>query len=144
ADFAGAAQWFGKKTAPHSASQVGAEYWNARALARLGRSAEAAKLLGHILTQHPTSYYAELAEVRLGRPPATSTPSAPSPPAFPPELVGPHADRARALAAGGFSHFAQLELDTLREGDEAHRRQLLDAYTSVGAPSAAISLAREM
>src|SRR5437879_6082953 len=49
------------------AARVAAEYWQARALTRLGRGAEARNLLVHVAERHPRSYYAELAEERLGR-----------------------------------------------------------------------------
>src|SRR5207244_6882500 len=49
------------------AARIAAEYWQARALARLGRGAEARALLVHVAERHPRSYYAGLAEERLGR-----------------------------------------------------------------------------
>src|SRR5439155_580871 len=44
------------------AARVAAEYWQARALTRLGRGAEARNLLVHVAERHPRSYYAEPAE----------------------------------------------------------------------------------
>src|SRR5438034_727432 len=49
------------------ATRIAAEYWRARALGRLGRDAAARERLEHVADHHPTSYYAGLAEERIGR-----------------------------------------------------------------------------
>ncbi len=128
--------------------RVSAEYWEARALARLGRDAEARELWAHVADRHRVSYYAGLAEERLGRAVATReavggevAPPAPRP--FPANVEGAHAARARLLTDLGFPRFARLEVDALRDAG-LPRRRLLEAYDAIGAPGAALRLAREM
>ena len=124
--------------------RVAAEYWRARALERLGRRQQAREQLEHVAERHRTSYYAGLAEERLGRRPAPGEPPAAAPAgAFPADLPGPHAERARLLAGLGLRHFARIELDALGSGD-ATRRQLLEAYHAIGAVNAALRLAHAL
>jgi soluble lytic murein transglycosylase len=128
--------------------RAAAEYWQARALERLGRDTEARRSLAHIADRHELSYYAALADERLGRVVLAATPPVgaaldATPAAFPAELEGAHAERARLLAELGLPRFARLELEAL-EAAGAPRRRLLEAYTAVGAPGAALRLAREM
>src|SRR5207245_623712 len=116
------------------AARIAAEYWQARALARLGRGAEARALLVHVAERHPRSYYAGLAEERLGWRDTAGEPRATDQaPPFPGELAGSHAERARILAQLGLARFARLELDAIPAA-EAPRRRLLEAYRAVGAP----------
>jgi soluble lytic murein transglycosylase len=122
------------------APRVAAEYWRARALERLGRGDEARSRFAHLVELHPTSYYAGLADERLGRSPPAGSPVAPPPPPFPAELAGPHAERARVLSALGFGRFARRELDALADAD-APRPALVDAYRAVGAIAPAVRLA---
>jgi len=145
-DFTTAADWFGKVALGTArGTRVAAEYWQARALARLGRKEKAHERLTHIATRHPTSYYAELAEERLGETTqACDPPAVVSRPPFPAELQGAHADRARVLAGLNFPRFARLEVDALRGTPGVPRRPLLTAYEAVDAPGAALALAREM
>src|SRR5207249_113712 len=88
-DFVGAASWF-ERLAARSARgpRVAAEYWHARTLERLGREAEARARLVHVADRHPTSYYAAVAEARLGRP--ASAPAVPPARGWPP-MTGPPA-----------------------------------------------------
>src|SRR5205814_146907 len=126
------------------AARIAAEYWQARALARLGRGAEARALFVHVAERHPRSYYAGLAEERLGRRDTAREPRATDQaPPFPGELAGSHAERARILAQLGLARFARLELDAIPAA-EAPRRRLLEAYRAVGAVGAALRLARVM
>jgi soluble lytic murein transglycosylase len=126
------------------AARVAAEYWQGRALARLGRGAEARALFVHVAERHPRSYYASLAEERLGRRDVAGEPRATERvPPFPGELAGSHAERARVLAQLGFTRFARLELDAIPAA-EVPRRRLLEAYRAVGAVGAALRLARAM
>jgi soluble lytic murein transglycosylase len=122
------------------APRVAAEYWRARALERLGREDEARQGFAHLVDLNPTSYYAGLAEERLGRPAPASNPVAPPPPPFPAELAGPHAERARVLSTLGFGRSARRELDALADAD-APRPALVDAYRAIGAISPAVRLA---
>ena len=122
------------------APRVAAEYWRARALERLGREDEARSRFARLVDVHPTSYYAELADERLGRPPPAGNPVAPPPPPFPAELAGPHAERARVLSALGFRSFARRELDALSDAD-APRPALVDGYRAIGAIGAALRVA---
>src|SRR5437867_667976 len=97
-DFVGAASWF-ERLAARSARgpRVAAEYWHARTLERLGREAEARARLVHVADRHPTSYYAAVAEARLGRPAsAPAVPPAGQAP-FPAHVGGAHGERARLL-----------------------------------------------
>src|SRR5213593_2439049 len=126
------------------AARIAAEYWQARALARLGRRAEARELFAHVAERHPRSYYAGLAEQRLGwRDAAGEPPATEGTPPFPGELAGTHGERARILAQLGLARFARLELDAIPAA-EAPRRRLLEAYRAVGAVGAALRLARAM
>jgi soluble lytic murein transglycosylase len=121
---------------------MAAEYWRARALERLGDEDAARTRLAHVAEEHPLSYYAELAEARLGRPPLHSAEPAPPPrPAFPQALEGIHADRARALVSLGFLRFARREVDALRDLG-ASPALLVEAYEAVDAPGPAIRVAR--
>jgi soluble lytic murein transglycosylase len=123
------------------ASRAAAAYWRARTLERLGRQDDAQEALARLVDDYPTSYYAELADARLGHEAAPAAPPAPTPPSFPAELTGPHAERARLLATLGFPRFARLEVDALRAGG-APPRTLLVAYDAVGAPGSALRIAR--
>ena len=126
------------------AARVAAEYWQGRALARFGREAEARALFVHVAERHPRSYYAGLAEERLGRRAAAGEPPAGDrAPPFPGDLPGSHADRARLLAQLGLARFARLELDAIPPA-EVPRRRLLEAYRAVGAVGAALRLAHLM
>jgi len=112
-DFAGAEAGFAQLAAQNGGT-VGyaAEYWRARALDRLGNEDGAREQLEHIVGDHPASYYAGLAEERLGRPsPALELPVVVPPPPFPATLGGPHAERAVLLARLAFPRFARLELE---------------------------------
>ncbi|HUE31247.1 MAG TPA: transglycosylase SLT domain-containing protein [Verrucomicrobiae bacterium] len=126
------------------AARVAAEYWQGRALARFGREAEARALFVHVAERHPRSYYAGLAEERLGRRAAAGEPpAADRAPPFPGDLPGSHAERARLLAQLGLARFARLELDAIPPA-EVPRRRLLEAYRAVGAVGAALRLAHLM
>jgi peptidoglycan lytic transglycosylase len=145
--FEPAARWFARLAArTPEAARPAAEYWGARALERLGRRTESVEKLTHLAEFHTTSYYAGLAEERLGRSPAATQPSgsaeSDSAPPFPTTLTGTHAERARALADLGLKRFARRELDAL--ATDAPRRDLIDAYRSVGAVGAALRVARDV
>ncbi len=125
-------------------ARIAAEYWQARVLARLGRRAEARELFAHVAERHPRSYYAGLAEQRLGwRDAAGEPPATEGTPPFPGELAGTHGERARILAQLGFARFARRELDAIGAA-EVPRRRLLEAYRAVGAVGAALRLAHAM
>jgi soluble lytic murein transglycosylase len=119
---------------------VAAEYWEARALERLGDPRSQDRML-HVAERHGETYYGALMRARLGREqqqaPAEIGQSAP---AFPDDLTGPHAERARRLAALGLSGLARRELDAL--APHASSDSLLEAYVAIGAPGAALGLAR--
>src|SRR5947208_13678345 len=144
-EIAAAAEAFGRLAGRSAgAARIAAEYWQGRALARLGRGGEARALFVHVAERHPRSYYAGLAEERLGRRDTPAEPRATDQaPPFPDELAGSHAERARLLAQLGLARFARLELDAIPAA-EAPRRRLLEAYRAVGAVGAALRLARAM
>jgi len=122
--------------------KIAAEYWRARTLERLGKEDDARTRYGHVIEDHPTSYYADLAEARLGREPETfGDPVAPPPTPFPPDLAGPHAERARALQTLGLLRLARRELDAARDAG-APPELVLEAYEAIGARGPAIRLAR--
>lgn len=140
-----AARWFARLAArTPEASRPAAEYWGARALERLGHRDEAIEKLTHLAEFHTTSYYAGLAEERLGRAPAPAPPTSTEStmPPFPASLTGPHAERARALADLGMRRFARRELEALPS--DVSRHELIDAYQSIGAVSAALRVARDV
>jgi soluble lytic murein transglycosylase len=122
--------------------KIAAEYWRARTLERLGKRDDARARYGHVAEEHPTSYYADLAEARLGREPEpVGDPVAPPPPPFPAGLAGPHAERARALQTLGLLRLARREIDAARDAG-APPELILDAYEAIGARGPAIRLAR--
>jgi soluble lytic murein transglycosylase len=117
-----------------------AEYWRGRSLERLGRDDEARASFERVDEHHSTSYYAGLAEDRLGRrPPEGSPPEEERRPPFPDELEGPHAERARILDRLGHDRLARRELDALAATEAP--RPLLDAYRAIGAVAPALRLA---
>lgn len=121
-------------------TRVAAEYWEARALERLG-TPEAASKLRHVAERHGATYYGALARARLGRAdPRQGAPPAIRRPAFPDDLEGPHAERARILHRAGYDHLAHLELDAAAAENPAE--PLLQAYAAIEAPGAIIRLAR--
>src|SRR5262249_11423040 len=116
----------------------------ARTLEHLGREDEARARLETLLEQQPLSYYAGLAEERLGREPRhLDEPEAEPAPAFPATLGGPHAARARLLAELGFPRLARGEVAAL-EATGASSEQVVDAYRAVGAPGDALRVARTL
>lgn len=121
-------------------TRIAAEYWEARSLEALG-SPEAPSHLAHVAERHPATYYGGLARARLGQaePPTSGGLDAGRPP-FPESLVGPHADRARLLYQLGYRRLARLELDAMAPA--ASTSDLLDAYSAIDAPGAALRLAR--
>lgn len=141
-DLPGAAAYFGRivDDGP-SPAHVAAEYWRARIRAALAEP-EAEEDFATLAADHPTTYYGGLAAARLGRPATDVAPNVVAPPAatFPDELGGPHAARARALYELGLPRLARRELDALDDG--APRLLVAQAYTAVGAPSAALASAR--
>ena len=144
-DFAIAAERFRRIAAESEGSaRAAAAYWEARSLERVGRNKDAEERFAMLVERHPRSYYAVLAEERLGRAMELRDAPPPGPPTpFPSDLTGPHAERARLLAGLGFPRFARREVDALRvEGAPA--LSLLEGYRAVGANTAAIRLAREM
>ncbi|MCW5889629.1 MAG: transglycosylase SLT domain-containing protein [bacterium] len=124
------------------ATRIAAEYWEARSLEVLGDPRAPARLQ-HVAEHHPTTYYGALARLRLGMPAPVADPElvvAASRPAFPEDLGGPHADRARALWELGYFRLARLEIDAL--ADAAPAESVLAAYAAVDAPGAALRVAR--
>jgi soluble lytic murein transglycosylase len=141
-DLPGAATYFEAIVADGpSPAHVAAEYWAARIRATL-RDPSADAALSTVASDHPTTYYGALAAERLGRvaTDATANVVAPPPAAFPDDLAGTHAGRARALASLGLLGLARRELDAV--GDDAPRLLVAQAYTSVSAPGSALQSAR--
>lgn len=122
-------------------TRVAAEYWEARALERLA-APEAGPKLRHVAERHATTYYGALARARLGlaEPRRTHLSRAPARPAFPGDLEGPHAERARILHRAGYDRLARLELDAAAADSPAEL--LLQAYAAIEAPGEVIRLAR--
>jgi soluble lytic murein transglycosylase len=116
-------------------------YWSARIRGTL-RAPDSDAALSAVVSDYPATYYAGLAAERLGEvtPDARDAVAAPPPAPFPDDLTGPHADRARALAALGFPRLARRELDAI--GDDAPKLLLAEAYTAVDAPGPGIMTAR--
>ena len=141
-DYPEAAKVFGRLAGESEReTRVAAEYWEARALDKVGDPGARAKLV-HIAQEHGESFYGVLASARLGiaaPPPDTSGLEARLPP-FPEALTGPHADRARRYAELGLHRLAQRELDAL--APSASTASLLQAYAAVDAPGPALRLAR--
>jgi soluble lytic murein transglycosylase len=120
--------------------RVAAEYWRGRTLERLGNDHAARARYESVAEED--SYYADLAETRLGREPAAvGDPVAPTPPPFPAALAGLHAERARALQTLGLLRLARREVDAARDAG-APADLVLEAYQSIGARGPAIRLAR--
>jgi len=146
-DFQGAATWFGRLAERSARSlRVAAEYWQARTLERLGQEEEARVRFVHVTERHTTSYYATLAEARLGRPASGPVPPPAERTPFPADLGGAHGERARLLFGLALPHFARLELDAQQPiaAGPGERHRLLQAYRAIGAPGAALKLAHEM
>jgi peptidoglycan lytic transglycosylase len=139
---AAAARGFARAAdASQDGGRPAADYWHARALERLGRENEARERFARLADDHRTSYYAGLAEQRLGRnPPGGTPPETVAVPPFPGELAGVHAERARVLAGLGLQRFARRELDAVA-ASEAPRSALVDGYRAVGAVAPALRLA---
>src|SRR6185369_11584545 len=79
--YAEAATAFGRSAAGAGpAAAADAYYWQARALERDGDRAAAKRLYGMITSEAPGSYYADLAERRLGRTSGSVQPIAAPPP----------------------------------------------------------------
>src|SRR5439155_1657582 len=99
-------------------ARIAAEYWQARVLARLGRRAEARELFVHVAERHPRSYYAGLAEQRLGWREAVGEPRATEgAPPFPGELAGAHGERAREEVGTNIDLGTRLLARLLRQYD---------------------------
>ncbi len=142
ADYAAAAQAFHDLAIDSERdTRIAAEYWEARSLEALG-SAEADAKLTHVADRHAATYYGGLARARRGEPPQSPTPVEVelARPVFPPGLDGPHAARARLLYELGYRRLARLELDAMAA--TAPTGDLLDAYSAIDAPGAALRLAR--
>jgi soluble lytic murein transglycosylase len=141
-DLRGAAAYFARivDDGP-SPTHVAAEYWRARIRAALAEP-DADTDFVTLAADHPATYYGGLAAAHLGRPSTDAAPNvvAPPPATFPDELAGPHAERARALFELGLPRLARRELDAMDDG--ASKLLVAQAYTAVGAPSAALTEAR--
>ncbi len=125
-----------------------ASYWAARARERGGDGAAAARGYAALLAAAPASYYAGLAEQRLGRAsPAPKPPAAPAPldvPAAPAGADVYHWTRARELQAIGRHPDARRELRAVERADggsAAVAAALPRAYQAVGGYRDAIRLA---
>jgi soluble lytic murein transglycosylase len=143
-DLPGAAAYF-RAIVDDGASSVrtAAAYWHARIRGMLQDPAAETELAA-LVEEAPATYYGGLAAERLGHVVADATPEviAPTPPAFPDELDGTHAARARTLASLGLRGLARRELDAI--GDDAPRLLVARAYTAIGAPGAALMSARAL
>src|SRR5262249_18503413 len=99
-DYPAAAKVFGRLAGESEReTRIAAEYWEARALDKVG-DPEAQTKLVHIAQEHGESFYGVLASVRLGTaapPPDTSGLEARLPP-FPAPLTGPPPTRRRGVA----------------------------------------------
>jgi soluble lytic murein transglycosylase len=141
--YAGAERAFAALSESRSKNlRIAAEYWRARTLERLGRDDAARTRYANVLEDPTASYYADLAETRLGRSPEPAgDPVAPPPTPFPAALTGPHAERARALQTLGLLRLARREVDAARDAG-APPELILEAYEAIGARGPAIRLAR--
>jgi soluble lytic murein transglycosylase len=141
--YAAAERAFAALAGSHSSNlRAAAEYWRARTLERLGKEDAARSRYARVAEDDATSYYAGLAESRLGREPEPAAdPVAPPPTPFPAGLTGPHAERARALQTLGLLRLARREIDAARDSG-APAELVLEAYEAIGARGPAIRLAR--
>jgi soluble lytic murein transglycosylase len=140
-DRAAAAETFGRlASSGERETRVAAEYWEARSLAQIG-SPDAAAKMAHVADEHPATFYGMLASARLGLAPRDEVaPPDAERPAFPDELTGPHAVRARLYNELGLHRLARRELDAL--GPSVPANTLVQAYAAVEAPGPALRLAR--
>lgn len=142
AAFGRAASGAGSSAAPES------EYWQARSLERAGDREAADSLYRALLAAAPASYYAQLAEQRLGQPPPRAQiGAAPAPLAdigAPPPGADPyHWVRARELHAIGLRAPSRAELRAYEHAtadDPSATAALLPAYQVVGGYRDAIRL----
>jgi soluble lytic murein transglycosylase len=128
---------------PRSSERLAATYWAGRAWARAGDSARARARWQDVAVRQPSSYYAALANRRLGAP-AWSPPGAR-------EEVRPDTLAERALARAallervGLDEEAALEYAALRGARESSAPRLLAiaaAYEAQGLASPAITFAQ--
>ncbi len=121
-------------------TRIASEYWEARSLEAMG-STEASGRLEHVAERHPATYYGALARIRLGQAaPAMPASLGAARPPFPSGVSGPHAERAKLYYELGYRRLARLELDAM--APSASTAELLDAYSAIDAPGAALRLAR--
>ncbi|HVN83971.1 MAG TPA: transglycosylase SLT domain-containing protein [Candidatus Binatia bacterium] len=123
-------------------------YWQARALEHTGDVARAHALYQRLAHEAPASYYAMVAERRLGT--LATTPVAiqpPAPPPVPPAHGDFHLERAMELTGAGMSPLARDELAAYERDhadDRTALRQLLQWYRAVDGDGAAIRLIRRL
>lgn len=129
---------------PRSDEAVAATYWSGRAWAATGDTALARRRWEEVVSRHPLSYYAGLAERRLGVVPWTVPAAADSFPSVP--AVDSGFARAALLDRIGLDAEARLEYDRLRRDADASTDRLLAtaaAFRTAGLASQAIRLGRQ-
>lgn len=151
-DFADAGQRFATlaRSAGGTAEGESAIYWHARTLEKQGQADEAVASYRTIIQRYPDSYYALLAEQRLGLKPSPLPGSdidvsAAAPPMS--ATVATHYQRSLALRAIGLSGFARRELDVVRDGTTrgpAYNRFFLNEYDQVEGHHAALRFAQSL
>jgi soluble lytic murein transglycosylase len=149
-DFADAGQRFAvlARSAGNTAEGESALYWQARALEKQGQ--QAAESYQTIIQRYPDSYYAFLAEKRLGVSPSPLSSSDIDVGPFAPPMLATaaaHYQRSLELRAIGLSGFARRELDVVRDStprEPAYNRFFLNEYDQVEGHHAALRFAQTL
>lgn len=151
-DFTDAGQRFATLARSASGTDEGesAIYCHARALEKQGQAAQATTSYRAIIQRYPDSYYASLAENRLGITPSPLSSSDVDVSASPPPMSATttaHYQRSLALRAIGLSGFARRELDVVRDStsrEPAYNRFFLNEYNHVEGHHAALRFAQSL
>jgi peptidoglycan lytic transglycosylase len=151
-DFADAGRRFAAlaRSADGTAEGESALYWQARTLEQQGQSEQAAQSYYHLVRRYPDSYYALLAERRLGVSPSPIFNGdidlgASAPPMS--ATAAAHYQRSLELRAIGLSGFARRELDAVKDNtprEPAYNRFFLNEYNQVEGHHAALRFAQSL
>ena len=151
-DFADAGRRFAALARSSGGTPEGesAIYWQARALEQQGQPEQAAQSYRLLILRYPDSYYALLAEKRLGVSPSPLSGSDIDVEAAPPPMsvaVEVHYRKSLELRAIGLSGFSRRELDVVRDStprEPAYNRFFLNEYDQVEGHHAALRFAQTL
>jgi soluble lytic murein transglycosylase len=151
-DFADASRRFATlaRSADGTAEGESALYWQARALEQQGQPEQAAQSYRHLVQRYSESYYALLAEKRLGVSPSPLSDGDSAGEAVPPPMsaaIEAHYRKSLELRAIGLSGFARQELDVVRDNTPrapAYNRFFLSEYDQVEGHHAALRFAQAL